>query len=158
MTKITKFRQAWACWPALLSTGVIATPAGAVGNNFDNAMAIELNRLYEGSLPVGQGRHCYRLAVPHGQKITIRGSNNYGTVFISAYTGRGQLLIGEAQILSSFQPTTTIKTEESDGSVMVCVDSDMAQGQRNQAHRYSLQLALADETAPTTVTEVRRYR
>jgi hypothetical protein len=144
MTKITKFQQAWACWLALLSTGAIATPARAAGNNFDNATTIELNHRYEGSLPVGQGRHCYRLTVSQGQKVAILGSNNYGTVFISAYTGRGQLLIGEAQILSSFQPTATVKTEESDGSVMVCVDSDMAQGQRNQAHRYSLQVALAD--------------
>jgi hypothetical protein len=142
MTKITRYRHAWACWLALLTAGTITSPATAAGNNFENAQAIELNRLYEGSLPVGQGRHCYRLAVPHGQKVAIRGSNNYGTVFVSAYTGRGQLLIGETQILSSYQPTATVKTEESDGSVMVCVDSDVAQSQLNQSHRYSLQVAL----------------
>lgn len=150
MTKITRYRHAWACWLALLSAGTMVPQAtAAVGNRFDNAQAIELNRLYEGSLPVGQGRHCYRLAVPQGQKVAIRGSNNYGTVFVSAYTGRGQLLIGETQILSSYQPTATVKTEETDGSVMVCVDSDVAQSQPNQSHRYSLQVALDNgATAP----------
>jgi hypothetical protein len=142
MTKITRYRHAWACWLALFAAGTIAPPATAAGNNFENAPAIELNRLYEGSLPVGQGRHCYRLAVPEGQKVAIRGSNSYGTVFVSAYTGRGQLLIGETQILSSYQPTAMVKTEASDGSVMVCVDSDVAQSQQNQSHRYSLQVAL----------------
>jgi hypothetical protein len=149
MTKITRYRHAWACWLALLSAGTIVPQATAAGNNFENAPAIELNRLYEGSLPVGQGRHCYRLAVPQGQKVAIRGSNNYGTVFVSAYTGRGQLLIGETQILSSYQPTAVVKTEESDGSVMVCVDSDVAKSQQNQSHRYSLQVALDNGgTAP----------
>jgi hypothetical protein len=152
MTKITRYRHAWACWLALLSVGTTATQASAAGNNFENAPAIELNRLYEGSLPVGQGRHCYRLSVPQGQKLAIRGSNNYGTVFVSAYTGRGQLLIGETQILSSFQPTATVRTEETDGSVMVCVDSDAAQAQSNQSHRYSLQVAMAN-TVPTPTAQ-----
>jgi hypothetical protein len=153
MTKITRYRHAWACWLALFAGGTIASPATAAGNNFDNAPAIELNRLYEGSLPVGQGRHCYRLAVPQGQKVAIRGSNSYGTVFVSAYTGRGQLLIGETQILSSYQPTAMVKTEASDGSVMVCVDSDVAQSPQNQSHRYSLQVALDNGGAAPVVAQ-----
>jgi hypothetical protein len=148
MTKITRYRHAGACWLALLAGGISVPAATATGKNFETAPAIELNRLYEGSLPVGQGRHCYRVAVAPGQKVAIRGSNNYGTVFVSAYTGRGQLLIGETQILSSYQPTATVKTEASDGSVMVCVDSDIAQSAPNQSHRYSLQVAL-DSNAPT---------
>jgi hypothetical protein len=153
MTKITRYRHAWACWLALLSVGTIAPQASAAGNNFDNAPAIELNRLYEGSLPVGQGRHCYRLAIPEGQKVAIRGSNSYGTVFVSAYTGRGQLLIGETQILSSYQPTAMVKTEASDGSVMVCIDSDVAQSQQQQSHRYSLQVALDDGAIAPVVAQ-----
>jgi hypothetical protein len=118
------------------------------GNSFDTAKAIDLNQRYEGSLPVGQGRHCYRVDVPNGKKVAIQGSNNYGSVYVSAYTGHGNLLIGETQILSSFQKTGKVETEETDGGVMVCVDSDMAQ--RQQEHRYSLQIAIAGEAALAT--------
>jgi hypothetical protein len=119
--------------------------AGATGNNFETAKLIELNQRYEGSLPVSQGRHCYRLDVPSGKKVAIQSSNNYGAVFVSAYTGRGSLMIGETQILSSFQPNVQLQTEETDGSVMVCIDSDTAQRQRD--HNYSLQINIVGETA-----------
>jgi hypothetical protein len=145
MTKLTRYRHLWACFLALSTTALVANRATATGNNFDTAQSIDLNQRYEGSLPVGQGRHCYRLNVPSGKKVTIQGSNNYGAVFVSAYTGRGNLLIGETQILSSFQPTAQVQTEETDGSVMVCVDSDTAQSQKE--HRYSLQVAVAGENA-----------
>jgi hypothetical protein len=129
---------------ALSATALVANQAAATGNNtgntFDTAKAIDLNQRYEGSLPVGQGRHCYRVDVPSGKKVAIQGSNNYGSVFVSAYTGHGNLLIGETQILSSFQKTGQVETEETDGGMMVCVDSDMAQ--RQQEHRYSLQIAV----------------
>jgi hypothetical protein len=148
MTKLTRYRHLWACFLALSTTALVADRAAATGNNtgntFDTAKAIDLNQRYEGSLPVGQGRHCYRVDVPSGKKIAIQGSNNYGSVFVSAYTGHGNLLIGETQILSSFQKTGKVETEETDGGVMVCVDSDMAQ--RQQEHRYSLQIAVLGET------------
>ncbi len=133
------------CFLACSTTALVANRAMATGNNFETAQAIDLNQRYEGSLPVGQGRHCYRVNVPSGKKVTIQGSNNYGTVFVSAYTGNGNLLIGETQILSSFQQTAQVQTEESDGSVMVCVDSDMAK--RQQEHRYSLQIAVTGANA-----------
>jgi hypothetical protein len=148
MTKLTRSRYLWACFLALSTTAVAADRAAATnnttGNTFDTAKAIDLNQRYEGTLPVGQGRHCYRVDVPSGKKIAIQGSNNYGSVFVSAYTGHGNLLIGETQILSSFQKTGNVETEETDGAVMVCVDSDTAQ--RQQEHRYSLQIAVAGET------------
>jgi hypothetical protein len=81
--------------------------------------------------------------------VAIQGSNNYGSVFVSAYTGHGNLLIGETQILSSFQKTGQVETEETDGGVMVCVDSDMAQ--RQQEHRYSLQIAVVGTTVVAQV-------
>jgi hypothetical protein len=140
MTKLTRYRHLWACFLALSTTTLVANRAEATGNNtgntgstFDTAKAIDLNQRYEGSLPVGQGRHCYRIDVPSGKKVAIQGSNNYGSVFVSAYTGNGNLLIGETQILSSFQKTGKVETEETDGAVMVCVDSDTAQ--RKQEHR-----------------------
>ncbi len=148
MTKLTRYRPLWACFLALSTTALIADRAAATGNNtgntFDTAKAIDLNQRYEGSLPVGQGRHCYRVDVPSGKKVAIQGSNSYGSVFVSAYTGHGNLLIGETQILSSFQKTGKVETEETDGGVMVCVDSDTAQ--RQQEHRYSLQIAVLGET------------
>jgi hypothetical protein len=148
MTKLTRYRHLWACFLALSTTALVANRAAATGNNtgntFDTAKAIDLNQRYEGSLPVGQGRHCYRVDVPSGKKVAIQGSNNYGSVFVSAYTGHGNLLIGETQILSSFQKTGQVETEETDGGVMVCVDSDMAQ--RQQEHRYSLQIAVVGTT------------
>jgi hypothetical protein len=148
MTKLTRYRHLWACFLALSTTALVADRAAATGNNtgntFDTAKAIDLNQRYEGSLPVGQGRHCYRVNVPSGKKVAIQGSNNYGSVFVSAYTGHGNLLIGETQILSSFQKTGQVETEETDGGVMVCVDSDTAQ--RQQEHRYSLQIAVAGTT------------
>jgi hypothetical protein len=148
MTKLTRYRHLWACFLALSTTALVANRAAATGNNtgntFDTAKAIDLNQRYEGSLPVGQGRHCYRVDVPSGKKVAIQGSNSYGSVFVSAYTGHGNLLIGETQILSSFQKTGKVETEETDGGVMVCVDSDMAQ--RQQEHRYSLQIAVLGET------------
>jgi hypothetical protein len=147
MTKLTRYRHLWACFLALSTTALVAERAAATSNNtgntFDTAKAIDLNQRYEGSLPVGQGRHCYRVDVPSGKKVAIQGSNNYGSVFVSAYTGHGNLLIGETQILSSFQKTGQVETEETDGGVMVCVDSDMAQHQ--QEHRYSLQIAVVGE-------------
>jgi hypothetical protein len=145
MTKLTRYRHLWICFLACSTTALVANRAMATGNNFETAQAIDLNQRYEGSLPVGQGRHCYRVNVPNGKKVTIQGSNNYGTVFVSAYTGNGNLLIGETQILSSFQQTAQVQTEESDGSVMVCVDSDMVK--REQEHRYSLQIAVSGATA-----------
>jgi hypothetical protein len=148
MTKLNRYRHLWVCFLALSTTTLAANRAEATGSNtgntFDTAKAIDLNRRYEGALPVGQGRHCYRVDVPSGKKVAIQGSNNYGSVFVSAYTGHGNLLIGETQILSSFQKTGKVETEETDGGVMVCVDSDMAQ--RQQEHRYSLQIAVAGET------------
>ncbi len=148
MTKLTRYRHLWVCFLALSATALVANRAAATGNNtgnnFDTAKAIDLNQRYEGSLPVGQGRHCYRVDVPSGKKVAIQGSNNYGSVFVSAYTGQGNLLIGETQILSSFQKTGKVETEETDGGVMVCVDSDTAQ--RQQEHRYSLQIAVLGET------------
>jgi hypothetical protein len=148
MTKLTRYRHLWACFLALSTTAIVADRAAATSNNtgntFDTAKAIDLNQRYEGSLPVGQGRHCYRVDVPSGKKVSIQGSNNYGSVFVSAYTGHGNLLIGETQILSSFQKTGKVETEETDGGVMVCVDSDTAQ--RQQEHRYSLQIAVAGTT------------
>jgi hypothetical protein len=146
MTKLTRYRHLWACCLALSNTALAADLTAAAGSNtntFDTAKAIDLNQRYEGSLPVGQGRHCYRVNVPNGKKIAIQGSNNYGSVFVSAYTGQGNLLIGETQILSSFQKTGKVETEETDGGAMICVDSDMAQ--RQQEHRYSLQIALLGE-------------
>ncbi len=151
MTKLTRYRYLWACFLALSTTALVANRAAATGSTFDTAKAIDLNQRYEGSLPVGQGRHCYRVDVPSGKKVAIQGSNNYGSVFVSAYTGHGNLLIGETQILSSFQKTGQVETEETDGGMMVCVDSDMAQ--RQQEHRYSLQIAVVGTTvvakAPT---------
>ena len=148
MTKFNRYRHLWACFLALSTTAVVADRAAAASNNtgntFDTAKAIDLNQKYEGSLPVGQGRHCYRVDVPSGKKVAIQGSNNYGSVFVSAYTGQGNLLIGETQILSSFQKTGKVETEETDGGVMVCVDSDMVQ--RQQEHRYTLQIAVLGET------------
>jgi hypothetical protein len=148
MTKLTRYRHLWVCFLALSTTALVANRAAATGNNtgntFDTAKAIDLNQRYEGSLPVGQGRHCYRVDVPSGKKVAIQGSNNYGSVFVSAYTGHGNLLIGETQILSSFQKTGQVETEETDGGVMVCVDSDMAQ--RQQEHHYSLQIAVVETT------------
>jgi hypothetical protein len=136
------------CFLALSTTALVADRAAATssttGNTFDTARAIDLNQRHEGTLPVGQGRHCYRANVPSGKKVAIQGSNNYGSVFVSAYTGQGNLLIGETQILSSFQKTGKVETEETDGAVMVCVDSDMVQ--RQQEHRYSLQIAVSGET------------
>ena len=153
MTKLNRYRHLWMCFLALSTTALVANRAEATGNNtgntFDTAKAIDLNQRYEGTLPVGQGRHCYRVDVPSGKKVAIQGSNNYGSVFVSAYTGHGNLLIGETQILSSFQKTGKVETEETDGGVMVCVDSDMAQ--RQQEHRYSLQIAVAEE--PTVVAK-----
>lgn len=156
MTKLNRYRYLWMCFLALSTNTLVANRAEATGSNtgntFDTAKAIDLNQRYEGTLPVGQGRHCYRVNVPSGKKVAIQGSNNYGSVFVSAYTGHGNLLIGETQILSSFQKTGKVETEETDGGVMVCVDSDMAQ--RQQEHRYSLQIAVAGETvvakAPTS--------
>jgi hypothetical protein len=145
MTTLTRYRSLWACFLALSSPVLVANQVGATGNNFETAKLIELNQRYEGSLPVSQGRHCYRLDVPSGKKVAIQSSNNYGAVFVSAYTGRGSLMIGETQILSSFQPNGTLQTEETDGSVMVCIDSDTAQRQRD--HNYSLQINIVGETA-----------
>jgi hypothetical protein len=143
MTKFNRYRHLWACFLALSTPTLVANQAEATGNNtgntFETAKAIDLNQRYEGTLPVGQGRHCYRIDVPSGKKVAIQGSNNYGSVFVSAYTGHG-----ETQILSSFQKTGQVETEETDGGVMVCVDSDMAQ--RQQEHRYSLQIAVAGTT------------
>ncbi len=148
MTKLNRYRHLWVCFLALSTTALVANRAEATSNNagntFETAKAIDLNQRYEGMLPVGQGRHCYRVDVPSGKKVAIQGSNNYGSVFVSAYTGHGNLLIGETQILSSFQKTGQVETEETDGDVMVCVDSDMAQ--RQQEHRYSLQIAVAGTT------------
>jgi hypothetical protein len=152
MTKLNRYRHLWVCFLALSTTALVAERAAATvnntvnntGNTFETAKAIDLNQRYEGSLPVGQGRHCYRVDVPSGKKVSIQGSNNYGSVFVSAYTGHGNLLIGETQILSSFQKTGQVETEETDGGVMVCVDSDTAQ--RQQEHRYSLQIAVAGTT------------
>jgi hypothetical protein len=149
MTKLTRYRHLWACCLAFSNTALVANRAVATGNNFDTAQSIDLNRRYEGSLPIGQGRHCYRLNVPSGKKVTIQGSNNYGAVFVSAYTGHGNLLIGETQILSSFQPTALVQTEENDGGVMVCIDSDTAQ--RQKEHGYSLQVSITGEAAVATV-------
>jgi hypothetical protein len=149
MTQITRYQRAWACWLALLTHGAIAPRAMAIGNNFETAQAIELNHRYEGSLPVSQGRHCYRVNVPSGAKVSVRGSNNYESVFVSAYTGQGQLLVGETQILSSFKTDGALETEETDGSVMVCVDSDTAQ--RRQDHRYSLEVAVVGGVPLATV-------
>ncbi len=149
MTKLNRYRHLWVCFLALSTTALVADRAAATvsntsnntGNTFETAKAIDLNQRYEGSLPVGQGRHCYRVDVPSGKRVAIQGSNNYGSVFVSAYTGHGNLLIGETQILSSFQKTGQVETEETDGGVMVCVDSDTVQ--RQQEHRYTLQIAVA---------------
>jgi hypothetical protein len=135
----------WACFLALSSPALLLKPAAATGNNFETAKAIGLNQRYEGSLPVSQGRHCYRVDVPNGKKVAIKSSNNYGSVFVSAYTGHGNLMIGETQILSSYQPDAFLQTEETDGSVMVCIDSDMAQRQRD--HHYSLEVSILGNTA-----------
>ena len=140
MTKFNRYRHLWACFLALSTTAVVADRAAATGNNtgntFDTAKAIDLNQKYEGSLPVGQGRHCYRVDVPSGKKVAIQGSNNYGSVFVSAYTGHGNLLIGETQILSSFQKTGKVETEETDGGVMVCVDSGVLAGAAPYRYRH----------------------
>jgi hypothetical protein len=140
MTKLT------ICLPACLAIlCTVADPhlVGAtesINNSYDTAKTIELDRIQEGTLPVNQGRQCFQVNVPEGKRVSIRGSNNYGTVFFSAYTSRGQVLIGETQVLASFQPYGVVETEENDGSVMVCIDSDTAQ--RRTAHKYSLQVSL----------------
>jgi hypothetical protein len=138
------YRTLRACLFALSTTTLAANQAVATGNTFETAQSIELNRRYEGSLPISQGRHCYRMAVPNGKRVTIQSSNNYGVVFVSAYTGHGQLMVGETQILSSYQPNVLLQTEETDGSVMVCIDSDTAQRQKD--HNYSLQVSIAGES------------
>jgi hypothetical protein len=117
------------------------TPAIAqVGSSYATAKVIELDRQEEGTLPIGQGRKCFQAKTPAGQRLLIRGRNDHGTVFFSAYTNRGQILIGETQVLAAMQPEGVIETEENDGSVMVCIDSDTAS--RTVAHRYSLQVSL----------------
>ncbi len=118
----------------------VAQATGKPSNSYETAQVIALDHRQEGTLPIGQGRQCFQVNVPDGQRVSIRGSNNYGTVFFSAYTSRGQVLIGETQVLASFQSSGIVETEENDGTVMACVDSDMAD--RHTAHRYSLQVSL----------------
>jgi hypothetical protein len=118
----------------------VVQATGKLSNSYETAQVIALDHLQEGTLPVGQGRQCFQVNVPEGQRVSIRGRNDYGTVFFSAYTSRGQVLIGETQVLASFQPSGLVETEENDGTVMACIDSDMAD--RHTAHRYSLQVSL----------------
>jgi hypothetical protein len=155
MTKLT------ICLPACLAIlcnitdlqPVMATES--ISNSYNTAKVIELDRVQEGTLPVSQGRQCFQVNVPEGKRVSIRGSNDHGTVFFSAYTSRGQVLIGETQVLASFQPYGVVETEENDGSVMVCIDSDTAQ--RRTAHRYSLQVSLAG-SKPTLIASAASLR
>jgi hypothetical protein len=153
MTKLT------ICLPACLAVLCSITDfhpvqaAESIGNSYDTAKVIELNRIQEGTLPISQGRQCFQVNVPDGKRVSIRGSNNYGTVFFSAYTSQGQVLIGETQVLASFQPYGVVETEENDGSVMVCIDSDTTQ--RTAAHRYSLQVSLLSPTLVASAGSLR---
>jgi hypothetical protein len=142
MKKLTTHCCLWTCLTTLAIAGAPSRTNAAerIGDNFDTAKTIKLDQIYEGTLPISQGRQCLRVDVPGGKRVSIRGNNSYETVFFSAYSNRGSILIGETQVLASFQPSGVVETEENDGTVMVCIDSDTAQ--RRADHRYSLQVSL----------------
>ncbi len=111
---------------------------GDTGNNLATARSVSLNQMYSGYLHASSddNRDCYTYKdLPPNSKLQVSVANHQGILGISAYRSDGQILIGQMYMVN--QPTT-LKTENTSGQVMVCLDND---GEKSN-HQYTFEARL----------------
>jgi hypothetical protein len=111
---------------------------GDTGNDFATARPVSLNQMYSGYLNASSGddRDCYTYKdLPTNSKLQVTVANHQGILGISAYNANGKILIGQMYMVN--QPTI-LKTEITNGQVMVCLDND---GEKSN-HQYTFEARL----------------